>query len=261
MALKEHLIELRNRLFVALIGLFLGTVGGFFLYYPVLGLLMEPLSRYGGTPNFGTAVSPFDLMIKVSVFLGLIIASPVVLYQLWAFIVPGLQKKERRYALGFIGAAVPLFLGGIFLGYWVLPHALQFFISLTPEMAGNIINANDYLAFVMRLLLAFGIAMVVPVLMVGLNMVGILPGKLVVKNWRITVFLICLVAAMAAPGGDALTMFVLAGPLLVLFAGATVVCLMNDKRRAKRAAQLEEENAATAGRASDIGDAPTLDGI
>ena len=260
MALKEHLIELRNRLFVALVALFLATIGGFFLYYPALDLLMQPLSAIGGTPNFGTAVSPFDVMIKVSVFLGLIIASPVILYELWAFIVPGLKKKEKRTALGFIGAAVPLFLGGIWLGYWVLPHALGFFISLTPSMADNIIAADEYLAFVLRLLLAFGIAMLIPVLMVGLNMIGILPGKLVVKNWRITVFLIALVSAMAAPGGDAMTMFVLAGPLVLLFAAATVICLSNDRRRAKRLAALEEENAAAAGGApSNLGGTNGID--
>ncbi|MDN5755456.1 MAG: twin-arginine translocase subunit TatC, partial [Micrococcaceae bacterium] len=184
----------------------------------------------------------FDIMIKVSLFLALIMASPVWLYQLWAFIVPGLKKKEKRTALSFISVAVPLFLGGIYLGYWVLPHALLFFLGLTPDIAVNLITVQDYLTFVLRLLIAFGISMIIPVLLVGLNMVGILPGKLIVKNWRITVFLICLVAAMAAPGGDALTMFVLAGPLLVLFAAATVFCLLNDRRRAKRRLEQQEEN-------------------
>ncbi|MEE1621203.1 twin-arginine translocase subunit TatC [Zafaria sp. Z1313] len=253
MALKEHLIELRNRLFVSLIALFLATVGGFFLYYPVMGLLMDPLIEAGGQANFDTAMSTFDIMIKVSLFLGLVMAAPVWLYELWAFVVPGLKKKEKRTALAFIGASLPLFLGGIYLGYWVLPHALRFFIGLTPFEAVNLITAPVYLSFVLRLMLAFGLSMIVPVLMVGLNLVGVLPGRLIVKNWRITVFLICLVAAMAAPGGDAMTMFVLAGPLLVLFAAATVICLVNDKRRAKRAAALEAENAAGAGRASDLG--------
>ncbi len=242
MALKEHLLELRNRLFISLGALFVAAVGGFFLYRPVLALLIQPLKDAGGMANFSTAVSPFDIMIKVSLFLALVIASPVWLYELWAFIVPGLKKKEKRTALGFIGVAVPLFLLGIFLGYWVLPHALVFFLGLTPDIAVNLITVPEYLSFVLRLLLAFGLSMIIPVLLVGLNMIGILPGRIIVKNWRITVFLICLVAAMAAPGGDALTMFVLAGPLLVLFAAATVFCLVNDKRRAKRRAEQEEEN-------------------
>lgn len=242
MALKAHLIELRNRLFISLGALFLAAIGGFFLYRPVLDLLIKPLKDAGGMANFSTAVSPFDIMIKVSLFLALIMASPVWLYELWAFIVPGLKKKEKRTALGFIAAAVPLLLLGIYLGYWVLPHALIFFLGLTPDVAVNLITIPEYLSFVLRLLLAFGLSMIIPVLLVGLNMIGILPGRVIVKNWRITVFLICLVAAMAAPGGDALTMFVLAGPLLVLFAAATVVCLINDKRRAKRRLAQEEEN-------------------
>lgn len=242
MALKDHLIELRNRLFVALIALFLGAVAGFFLYFPVMQLLVGPLVDAGGTANFNTAFSPFDIMIKVSLFIGIVIASPVWIYELWAFIMPGLKKNEKRTSLAFICAAVPLFLGGIYLGYWVLPHALKFFIGLTPFQAVNLITVPEYLSFVLRLMLAFGLSMIVPVLMVGLNMVGILPGRIIVKNWRITVFLICLVAAMAAPGGDAMTMFVLAGPLLVLFVIATIICLFNDKRRAKRRVEMGAEN-------------------
>ncbi|GAA3694400.1 twin-arginine translocase subunit TatC [Zhihengliuella alba] len=252
MSLKEHLIELRNRLFIALGALLLATVGGFFLYNPVMEILTQPLLDAGGQANFASAVSPLDLMIKVSVFLGLLISSPVWLYELWAFIVPGLHKKEKWTAVGFIGTAVPLFLGGVVLGFWALPFALLFFIGLTPGNAVNLITMPEYLDFVLRLLLAFGIAFILPVLVVGLNMIGILPGRTILKNWRITVFLICLVAAMAAPGGDALTMFVLAGPLLLLFAAATGFCLYNDKRRARRAAALAEEYERSARQASEL---------
>ena len=260
MALKEHLIELRNRLFISLGALLVTTIAGFFLYYPVLNILIQPIKTLGGEVNFTTAVSPFDTMIQVSVFLGVVLSAPVWLYELWAFIVPGLHKNEKRYPLGFILASVPLFLLGLYLGFWVLPHALQFFLGLTPGNATNIIGIDVYLPFVLRLLLAFGIAMIVPVLMVGLNMLGVLPGKLIVKNWRITVFLICLVAAMAAPGGDALTMFVLAGPLLLLFAAATVFCLVRDKRVAKkRAAQAEENEKMAAGETSEIAKPEAID--
>lgn len=260
MALKEHLIELRNRLFVSLGALLVTTIAGFFLYFPVLDLLIQPVKSFGGEVNFTTAVSPFDTMIQVSVFLGVVLSAPVWLYEVWAFIVPGLHKNEKRYALGFIAAALPLFLLGLYLGFWVLPHALQFFMGLTPGNATNIIGIDVYLPFVLRLLLAFGLAMIVPVLMVGMNMIGILPGKVIVKNWRITVFLICLVAAMAAPGGDALTMFVLAGPLLLLFFGATVFCLVRDKRVAKKRATQEAENERMAkGQGSSVPAPETID--
>ncbi|RZU61400.1 twin-arginine translocase subunit TatC [Zhihengliuella halotolerans] len=254
MSLKEHLIELRNRLFISLIALFVTTVAGFFLYNPVMEIIMEPLADAGGQANFASAVSPLDMLIKVSVFLGLIMSAPVWLYQLWAFIVPGLHKKEKWTTVGFISAALPLFLGGIVLGFWALPYALIFFVGLTPGGAVNYVTAPEYLDFVLRLFLAFGIAFLLPVLVVGLNMIGILPGKLILKNWRITVFLICLVAAMAAPGGDALTMFVLAGPLLLLFVAATGFCLYNDKRRAKRAAERDKENEENANNASPLPD-------
>ncbi|GAA2548899.1 sec-independent protein translocase protein TatC [Neomicrococcus aestuarii] len=260
MALKEHLIELRNRLFIALGALLVTTIAGFFLYYPVLDILIQPVKSLGGEVNFTTAVSPFDTMIQVSVFLGVVLSAPIWLYQIWAFIVPGLHKNEKKYALGFIGAALPLFLLGLYLGFWVLPHALQFFMGLTPGTATNIIGIDVYLPFVLRLLLAFGIAMIVPVLMVGLNFMGILPGKLIVKHWRITVFLICLVAAMAAPGGDALTMLVLAGPLLILFAVATIFCLVRDKRVAKKRAEQEAENERMArGEGSSLPKPETID--
>ncbi|KWR72661.1 preprotein translocase subunit TatC [Arthrobacter sp. W1] len=242
MALKEHLIEARNRLFKSLIALTLGTVAGFFVYDWLLALLIAPVKDAGGSVVFTAVMSPFDIMIKVALFVGLIVSSPVWLYQLWAFIVPGLKKNERRLSYSFVAAAVPLFLGGVAMAYFVLPFALEFFISLSPENSDNLLNISEYLPFIFRLLLAFGLAMLVPVLMVGLNMVGILPAKLILKHWRITVFLIALVAAMAAPGGDAITMFALAGPLFITFAVATLICHFNDKKRAKKLAAQEAEN-------------------
>ena len=260
MALKEHLIEARNRLFKSLIALTLGTVAGFFVYDWLLALLIAPVKDAGGSVVFTAVMSPFDIMIKVALFVGLIVSSPVWLYQLWAFIVPGLKKNERRLSYSFVAAAVPLFLGGVAMAYFVLPFALEFFISLSPENSDNLLNIAEYLPFIFRLLLAFGLAMLVPVLMVGLNMVGILPAKLILKHWRITVFLIALVAAMAAPGGDAITMFALAGPLFITFAVATLICHFNDKKRAKKLAALEAENERLAsGETSGIDSPSTID--
>ena len=191
MALKEHLIEARNRLFKSLIALTLGTVAGFFVYDWLLALLIAPVKDAGGSVVFTAVMSPFDIMIKVALFVGLIVSSPVWLYQLWAFIVPGLKKNERRLSYSFVAAAVPLFLGGVAMAYFVLPFALEFFISLSPENSDNLLNISEYLPFIFRLLLAFGLAMLVPVLMVGLNMVGILPAKLILKHWRITESMPC----------------------------------------------------------------------
>ncbi|WP_404291342.1 twin-arginine translocase subunit TatC [Glutamicibacter arilaitensis] len=242
MSLKDHLIEARNRLFKSLIALAIGTVAGFFLYDELLALLIEPVKAAGGSVVFTAVMSPFDILLKVAIFVGIVVASPVWIYQIWAFIVPGLKKKERRLGYSFAAAAVPLFLGGVAMAYFVLPFALEFFIGLSPENSDNLLNISEYLPFIFRLLFAFGLAMLVPVLMVGLNMVGVLHSKVILKNWRITVFLIALVAAMAAPGGDAITMFALAGPLFLTFAAATLFCFFNDKKRAKKQAAQDAAN-------------------
>jgi sec-independent protein translocase protein TatC len=258
MALKEHLIEARNRLFKSAIAVVVGTVIGFFIYNPVLEALSKPvrdineIEGRNAALNFDGVGSPFDLMIQISVFLGLVIASPVWLYQLWAFITPGLRVKERRIALGFIVVAVPLFIAGIALAWLILPSAVRVLTDFTPEGFANLITVPVYITFLLRLMLAFGIAFLLPVVLFGLNLVGIIKGKQVLKSWRITVFLICLFAAMAAPGGDAMSMFYLAVPLLLLFFVAIGLCLLNDKRREKRNAAREADVEANADRASRI---------
>ncbi|WP_264353831.1 twin-arginine translocase subunit TatC [Pseudarthrobacter sp. MM222] len=256
MALLDHLKELRNRLFKSAIAVILGTVVGFLVYQPMLAALIKPirdLNEHEGrqaTLNFDGVASSFDLMIQVSVFLGLIVASPVWLYQLWAFIVPGLHKKERRLALSFVAVAVPLFVGGVLLAWLVLPNAVRVLTDFTPSGGSNFISAQVYLSFVLRLLLAFGIAFLLPVVLFGLNLAGLIKGQQLVKSWRITVFLVCLFAAMAAPGADAMSMFYLAGPMLALFFAAIGLCLLNDRRRERRAVKRAAETEAMAGQAT-----------
>ncbi|WP_422392022.1 twin-arginine translocase subunit TatC [Arthrobacter sp. N1] len=260
MALKEHLREARNRLFKSALAVLAGTVAGFFLYEPVLEALGAPIvainEQDGRTAslNFDTAASPFDLLIQVSIFLGVVLSSPVWLYQLWAFITPGLKTGERRTALGFIVVAVPLFLTGIYLAWLILPNAVRVLTDFTPDQFSNLISVTVYFAFVLRLMLAFGIAFLLPVVLFGLDMVGLVSGKQILKAWRITVFLVCLFAAMAAPGGDALSMFYLAVPMLVLFFVAIGLCLLNDKRRARRNAAREADVEAHADRATPLND-------
>ncbi|WBL18257.1 twin-arginine translocase subunit TatC [Citricoccus sp. NR2] len=239
MSLRAHLKELRNRLIKAGLAIAVATIGGFFLYKPAFSALTEPVTSLSvdGTQTevvFSSVAQPFDIMLQVALFIGLVVSSPVWLYQLWAFIVPGLQKNEKRYALAFIAVSVPLFVGGVFLGWIALPQALQFFVSLTPSGASNFIQVDVYVPFVLRLLLAFGVALLLPVLLVGLNMLGVLSGKTILKHWRISVFVIAVIAAMGAPGGDIMTMFYLGGPMAILFAIALGLCLVMDRRRAKK---------------------------
>ena len=240
MPLREHLRELRNRLVKAGIAIMLGAVAGWFIYDPLLTALTAPITAHkvgGGITgiNFSGAVDPFNIKLRISVMTGVVIASPVWLYQLWSFIVPGLTKREKRYAIGYVAAAVPLFLAGVGLAWLVLPNALHFFFSLTPTNGSNLINANDYLTFVTQIILAFGIAFVIPLMLVALNMVGIVSALTLAKGWRVAVFLTFLFAAIASPTPDAGSMLALAFPMVGLYMVAVGVCWLNDRRRAKRA--------------------------
>src|SRR4051794_12627586 len=242
MPLREHLLELRNRLLKAGLAIGLGAIAGWFIYDPLITALKEPLeavARQRGSGslaelNYGQVASPFNLKIKLAVYLGLVVASPVWLYQLWAFVVPGLTRREKRYAMGFVAAAVPLFLAGIGLAWMVLPNAVKFLTEFTPKGAANLINADEYITFVTQLELAFGIAFVVPLFLVALNMLGILSALSMAKAWRIAVFLNFLFAAVASPTPDAGSMLALAFPMVGLYMLAVGIAWLNDRRRRNR---------------------------
>jgi sec-independent protein translocase protein TatC len=243
MPLREHLRELRQRLLKAGVAILVGAVVGWFLYPPVFDALMRPLldiardnpDRFVKV-NFGQVASPFNLRLKLSFYLGFVLSSPIWLYQLWAFIVPGLTKREKRYSLSFVAAGVPLFAAGIALAWLVLPNAIKFLTEFTPKGAANIIIADDYLTFVLRIMLAFGIAFVVPLLLVALNMAGILSAQTLGKGWRIAVFLTFLFAAIASPTPDAGSMLALAFPMTGLYVLAWFITWLHDRRKARRAA-------------------------
>jgi sec-independent protein translocase protein TatC len=244
MPLREHLLELRNRVFKAGIAIVLGAVAGWFLYPPVFDALMRPLydiarehpERFVKV-NFGQVASPFNLRLRLSFYLGFLVSSPVWLYQLWAFIVPGLTKREKRYSMGFVAAAVPLLLGGIGLAWLVLPNAVKFLTEFTPDGASNIIIADDYLTFVLRIMLAFGIAFVTPLLLVALNMAGVVSAVTLAKGWRVAVFLCFLFAAIASPTPDAGSMLALAFPMVGLYMIAVGIAFFVDLRRGRRRAE------------------------
>ncbi|MET3812137.1 Sec-independent protein secretion pathway component TatC [Arthrobacter sp. UYEF3] len=136
------------------------------------------------------------------------------------------------------------------IAWLVLPNAVRVLTDFTPSGGSNFISAQVYLSFVLRLLLAFGIAFLLPVVLFGLNLAGLVKGAQLLKSWRITVFLVCLFAAMAAPGADATSMFYLAVPMLLLFFTAIGLCVLNDRRREKRAATAAAETEATADQAT-----------
>ena len=240
MPLREHFRELRRRVVRSALAVLAGAVLGWFLYDPLVAELAEPIKRVAAREgrtaelNFPQVASSFDLKVKMSIWLGVIATSPVWIYQLWAFITPGLTRRERAHTVVFVGAAVPLFLAGIALAWQFIPNAVRFLTSFTPEGGSNIIVAQDYLGFVMRLLLGFGAAFLLPVVLVGMNLAGLIRGRTLVRSWRWVTVLCMTFAAIATPTPDITAMFVLALPMLLLFVVAITICLLNDGRRDRR---------------------------
>lgn len=240
MPLGAHLRELRNRVFKAGVGILLGAIAGWFLYDPVLEALTAPIQVVAAqagreaSPNFGSVASPFDLKLRIASFIGFIVSSPIWIYQLWAFITPGLTRRERGYALGFFFVSVPLFLAGGYLAFRAMPNFVRFLVSFSPEGFSNFIDAQVYLGFVMRLILTFGLSFLVPVVLVGINFIGLMSGRIMLKGWRWVVVASFGFAAIATPTPDVMSMFLLALPLLVLFFLAIGIALLNDRRRRRK---------------------------
>jgi len=247
MSLGSHLRELRVRLTWSAGFLVIGTAVGWFLFEPVFKILQAPLlevTKARGIEaivNFGTVVSAFDLRVQVSIFLGVIITSPFWLYNLWAFVSPGLKTRERRFTLGFLFSSVPLFLSGAYIAWSSLPSFVIVLIGFTPEGSSNVINASDYILFAIRIVLVFGLAFVMPVLLVLMNFANLVTGKAILKGWRVAVLVIALVSALATPTADPMSMFLLMGPLAALYFIAVGIAVLNDKRRARRDAKLLSE--------------------
>jgi sec-independent protein translocase protein TatC len=174
------------------------------------------------------------LQIKVALLTGVIIAAPIWLYQLWAFIAPALHRKEKRNSIFFLVAATPFFAAGTLLGYAILPLAIKVLFGFTPESLANLVKFDDYLDFVMRTILVFGLAFELPVFLVTFNLIGFLSGIAILRPWRIWVFCIVLFVAAFSPTADPLSMILLALPLVILYLLSGVFALWNDRRRAKK---------------------------
>ena len=240
MSLGDHLRELRRRFIVAAVAIAVGSVLGWVEYARLFDAMMAPLRKIAAQRhglvniNFGGITQPFTVQLQVALFVGVIAASPVWLFQLWAFIVPGLTKREKRTTVVFIGAAVPLFLLGCLFATVTVPRAIEVLLGFTPQGAANLPDAALYLTFVTKFILAFGLAFLLPVFLVGLNVAHVLPARVMLKGWRIAVMLIFIFAAMMTPTPDAWTMLVLALPMVGLFYGAVGVATVLDRRRTRR---------------------------
>ena len=240
MSLVEHLIELRKRLFRATLGITAGAVVGWFLADLVLAALRAPVIDVRHTQdrvasiNFSTITSAFDVKLEIALLTGVVISSPIWLYQLFAFLTPAFTRREKRYVFGFFFSAVPLFLAGCAAGWYVVPHIVQLLTGFAGKGDTTIIEAKAYLDFVLKLVIVTGIAFVLPVFLVLLNLVGVLSGRAIVKGWRFAVLAITLFTAIATPAADVLSMLLLAAPMVVLYFAAAGVALLHDRRVARR---------------------------
>ena len=243
MPLTEHLRELRSRLVKSGIAIAIGMVVGWIYYPQLFGWLSAPFDAVvtqaraqGRTVTLAlTGVAdPFVLQMQIAAVAGLILSSPVWLYQLWRFVTPGLHRHERRWGLGFVAVAVPLFLAGVALAYIVLPYGLQILFGFTPDGVQNIVAVDRYLSFFLRMIMVFGIGFLVPLLLVLLNFAGVLSGQRLLGWWRWIIVIVMVFAAVATPTGDPINLMLLAGPILLLVMIAVLIAVLNDKRRARR---------------------------
>jgi sec-independent protein translocase protein TatC len=244
MPLIEHLRELRSRVVKSALVIALASTIGWFFYNEIITQLAKPVcdlkfAQETGAESCGAlyisgVLGPLNLQIKVAILSGIILAAPVWLYQLWAFIAPALHRKEKRNSIFFIVAATPFFAAGAFLGYTILPIAVEVLFGFTPDALNNLVKFDDYLDFVMRAILLFGMAFELPVFLITFNLIGFLSGKAILKPWRGWVFGITLFVAAFSPTADPLSMMALAVPLILLYLFSGVFALLNDRRRARK---------------------------
>src|SRR4051794_1927433 len=255
MPVMDHLRELRRRVIVMLLIVAVGAVVGWILYPHILDFLKRPYcsvpEKYRFTPK-GTAkcvliyhgvFDGFTTRLKVAVISGAVLTAPFWLYQVWAFITPGLRKTERRYTLSFIAASTVLFAAGMALAYLVLSKGLKILLEQAGFGTQAQLTINDYISFITLALVAFGAAFEVPLIVVMANFAGALPARVLRKSRRIAIFLIFLFAAVATPSTDPYTMCAMALPMVLLFEVAVGIAVLHDRRKARRlAAERAEEH-------------------
>jgi len=234
MPVMGHLEELRHRIIVSMIALACGAVVGWFLFDPFIELVKEPYCDFlaahpkqkppgGCVLNFIGVTDVFLVKLKVVVFLGLLAVLPVVLYQAWAFVVPGLTHRERRWAVPFIASATVLFLLGGLVAYVSLPKGLGFLLGFAGPDFFPIITADKYIGFVVLVTLAFGLAFLLPIFLIFLQLVGVLSSRRLTSWRRYSILAIAIFAAVITPSGDPYTMLAMMIPMYLFYEASIII--------------------------------------
>jgi sec-independent protein translocase protein TatC len=242
MALADHLREFRARTLRAVLAMLAGVIVALFFYDQLLELVLAPyddakqaLGEDVETKAYINSVGgPLMLQLKLCGMAGLVGTSPYWLYQVWAFILPGLHAHERKWSRIFAAVAGPLFIGGVAVGYYVLPRGLEVLIGFTPANLENLVEFGEYFSFLIRMLLVFGVAFEIPLFVVLLSLAGVVSGKSLAEHRPWIILGVFVFAAVATPSTDPFSMLALAVPMMLLFFVSEVIARLLDRRR-KRA--------------------------
>lgn len=245
MTLFEHLAELRSRLFKSFVAVVVGMIVGFALNQPLLTLLTQP---YCDLPDrlraASSAVGPdgcnlvvtdvlghFFLVIKVSAVAAVILAGPVIAYQVWRFVTPGLRPIERKYAVPFVACSFLLFAGGAVFSFFVLPRALEILLAFAGPNIVSLLEANEYLRFMLHMMIGFGVAFEMPLILVTLILMGVVSAEGLRRHRRAAIFGTFVASAIITPTTDPFTMLLMAGPLVVFYEGSILFARFIERRR------------------------------
>lgn len=240
MTVMDHLRELRSRLIRSVLAVAVGMMGLLAFYDPVKNFLTEPYVRIcTARPSLGCDGSLYSLgpldgfatRLRICTWGGIVVALPVILWELWRFVVPALEKKEKQYAVPFIASSVTLFGAGCWIAYWTMDKALEFLISWSGSDVTQAFQVSKYVQLIVMMMLAFGVGFLSPVFIVFLQLVGVVAPRTLLRQWRYAVMGIFVVAAVITPSGDPISMLALAVPLTVLYMLSILVGWLVVRRR------------------------------
>ena len=252
MPLIHHLRELRRRLTIAAVAWLIATAVTWQFYEPIFRFLKRPLvtalvhsHRHDVVLAMAGVAEPFTLQLQVVAIAAVIAVSPIWLFHLWGFISPGLHRRERLWTWVFVSVSVPLFLSGVVLAYMLLPQALRLLFGFTPVGVSNIIPVATYITFVTRMFLVFGLAFLLPVVVVIIHSAGLISAVTLRSWWRQILVGALLFAAVATPTSDPINMLLLAVPMMVITFAAIGVCSLRERRKRPSEAEVLSDDEAS----------------